>query len=89
VTRVLITFRLNDRPHSRKTDTWEAWGIVSSFHLGQVRWHAPWRKYCFFPDSGKVFDESCLKSVAAFLEWETRKKRDGKRVFPSEAMTCG
>lgn len=81
----MVSFQKNERRQGAKTDTWEVWGVTSSFHIGQVRWLPPWRKYCFFPDSSTIWDEECLRSVATFLEWETKKHRAGKRSFAQEA----
>ena len=77
-----ISFKLNDRQISHKTNTWEVWSLDEASHLGQVRWYSPWRKYCFFPASGTIWEEVCLRDVAVFLEWETKKHRAGRRAFP-------
>lgn len=82
----MVSYQLNERRQGAKTDTWEAWGLQTGSHIGQVRWYAPWRKYCFYPGADRLFDETCLKSIAVFLEWETRKHRTGKRAFPSEVV---
>jgi hypothetical protein len=36
--------------------------------LGRVAWYAPWRKYCFYPESSTVFDVACLNYIADFCE---------------------
>lgn len=85
VTRVWISFKLNDRRLKAKTDTWEVWSLDEAMHLGQIRWLSPWRKYCFFPASETIWEEDCLRFVAEFIESETEKHRKGKRSFPQEA----
>ena len=40
--------------------------------LGQVRWFARWRKYAFFPEGDKVFEETCLREIAYFCETATK-----------------
>jgi len=80
-----LSFKINERRHGAKTDTWEVWSLNEANHLGQVRWYTPWRKYSFFPASGTVWEQDCLRSIAVFLEWETKKHRDGRRAFPAEA----
>lgn len=34
--------------------------------LGEIRWYAPWRSFCFFTYADKVFDNGCLAKI---LEW--------------------
>jgi len=88
MTRVWISFKLNDRRLKAKTDIWEVWSLDEASHIGQVRWYSPWRKYCFFPSSQTVWEQDCLRHIAEFIESETTKHRKGKRAFPQEAM-CG
>ncbi|MBZ5700289.1 MAG: hypothetical protein LAN84_00420 [Acidobacteriia bacterium] len=90
MTRVWISFKLNDRRLKAKTDTWEVWSLdvvevlhertdeVS--HLGQIRWYSGWRKYCFFPAAQIVFEQDCLRHIADFIESETAKHRKGRRA---------
>ena len=36
--------------------------------LGYVKWHAPWRKYCYFADfPGIVYDTGCLADIQDFI----------------------
>lgn len=84
MTRVWITFKLNDRRMKAKTDTWEVWSLDEASHLGQIRWYSPWRKYCFFPAGECVFEQDCLRHIAEFIESETTKHRKGRRAFPKE-----
>jgi hypothetical protein len=76
-----VSFSRNDRSPERKTDVWEVWGLRDARHVGQVRWHPPSRKYCFFPASGIAVDPDCLRSIAGFIERETVAHQKGKRAF--------
>jgi hypothetical protein len=76
-----VSFSRNDRSSERKTDVWEAWGLRDGKHIGQVRWHPPLRKYCFFPASGIAMGPECLRGLALFIECETVAHRKGKRAF--------
>lgn len=82
MTNVWITFKLRaPRQDGRKTDVWDVWTIAEDAHLGQVRWHAPWRKYCFFVGGAGdecVFEQDCLRLIAEVIEYETRKHREEK-----------
>jgi hypothetical protein len=40
---------------------------TSGFILGCVKWHAPWRRYCFFIDYSSVFDAGCLAEIKGFI----------------------
>jgi len=45
--------------------------------LGFVKWHAPWRRYCFFVEDGTFFDADCLRDIQDFINnlmIERRKK---------------
>lgn len=46
--------------------------------LGAVRWYAPWRKYAFFPRPETLYEQDCLRDIAAFCEAETRAHRERK-----------
>jgi hypothetical protein len=43
--------------------------------LGEIRWYAPWRRYCFYPYVGTVFEEKCLRNIAEFCEQQTQEQR--------------
>ena len=55
------------------------WKIVSrdGHELGEVRWYAPWRCYVFYPYVGRLFEEDCLRDLAAFCEGQTKEHRRG------------
>ena len=58
------------------------YGVVATSNrskLGLLKWYSPWRKYCFFPEDGTVFDARCLKQIA---EWITElNKRHKERLL--------
>lgn len=79
-----ISFKINDRHAKRKTDSWEVWSLESATHLGTVRWWSPWRRYCFYPRAGTVWEQDCLRSIATFIENATAEQRKGRRAFPKD-----
>jgi hypothetical protein len=82
MSKIWVSFKLNDRKLKAKTDTWDVWSLDEASHLGQVRWYGPWRKYCFFPGAATtVFEQDCLRHIAEFIESETTKHRKGRRSF--------
>jgi len=48
----------------------------SDITLGVIRWHSPWRQYCFLPTGPTIFSRGCLKDIVDFINqlMEERKK---------------
>lgn len=72
VTRgTFVTFvRIGDSP-SGKTKQWRVDGSDGTC-VGYVRWYAPWRKYSFRTTNvNAVFEQVCLREIAAFVEAQT------------------
>jgi hypothetical protein len=46
--------------------------IVSKRHLmilGEIKWHGPWRQYCFFPSPAHtVWNKGCLDDVQVVIK---------------------
>jgi hypothetical protein len=69
-----LAFRNLGRMGERKTNTY----LVESLRperLGRIRWFAAWRRYCFEPFTTTVFDPSCLREIADFIEKETADRK--------------
>lgn len=67
---------VNDRPsESGKTRLWDVVGVGQGVPLGHIQWFGRWRKYVFEPKYGTVFDEDCLRDIAAFCESRTKDHR--------------
>lgn len=54
---------------SGKTQIWAVWS--GNIRLGEVRWFATWRKYAFVPDGDTVYEQTCLRELAEFIEART------------------
>ena len=39
--------------------------------IGTIEWYDRWRKYVFAPGWETVFEEDCLRDIAAFCEQQT------------------
>lgn len=53
----------------------------SGYHwIGGVRWYAPWRKYCFFPQANTVYEQVCLREIADFCESQTAAHKQARAV---------
>jgi len=43
--------------------------------LGWIRWFASWRQYAFYPGVETLYEESCLRNIAAFCERATAERK--------------
>ena len=50
-----------------KTKIWGVYSKHSDELLGQIKWYAPWRQYCYF-DFCSVMARSCLRDIADFID---------------------
>jgi hypothetical protein len=69
-----LTFNAHALGASRTTQTWSVLSAASC--LGEVRWFSSWRRYCFFPNPGTVFDAACLGEITFFCASETDKQKE-------------
>ena len=67
-----IYFQGRARSKSGKTRIWRVEDAAERV-LGEVRWYAPWRRYCLYPKPGTVWEKNCLRTVADFCDKETDK----------------
>jgi hypothetical protein len=40
--------------------------------IGTISWYGTWRKYCLWPEPDTVFEQVCLRDIAAFCEQQTK-----------------
>lgn len=71
-----VKFALHHKEANRKTDIWTVQSRVGEMTLGQVRYYPAWRRFCFFPGPGTLFDAGCLKEIEKFCEDQTSAWRD-------------
>jgi hypothetical protein len=55
-----------DLPTKGVTRAWFVFPIMGARPIGRVKWHAPWRRYCFFPEADTLYDAACLDEIAGF-----------------------
>ncbi len=70
-----IRFEEGVAPRGRITRVWRVVSASSGDRLGWVRWHAPWRRYCFSPVQGTIWSPDCLRDVATFCEKQTEARK--------------
>lgn len=56
----------------RKTRVWFVLTIDGTEKLGQIAWYSPWRRYCFQPQLGTIYEQDCMRRIADFCERETK-----------------
>jgi hypothetical protein len=65
------------RVKGRKTDVWDVANRQSDVKLGEVRWYAQWRQYCYFPSIRAVYSKGCLTDIADFIQRAMRERKGG------------
>lgn len=72
---------ISDRYPPRKTKIFVVVNKESKTVLGMITWHGPFRKYSFFPEPNRVFETTCMKDIAGFMdnlmeEWKFGKAKE-------------
>lgn len=65
-----------EKSAGKKTSVFDIIAKEGNTPLGEVRWYAPWRKYCFFPLHRTLYEHQCLRDLATFCEASTTEHRD-------------
>lgn len=60
--------------YGKLTNIWVV-STLKDLPLGNVKWYAPWRKYCFFPVAGTVYAPSYLADIASFIDDEMKARK--------------
>jgi hypothetical protein len=65
-----ITMKRIGESESGLTGLWHVKNSRDKTLLGTIRWHGPWRQYCFFPNpfGATVFSAGCLKDIVSFTK---------------------
>lgn len=88
-----ISFHPLPIPEGRKTVPWEVRARAGRELLGTIKWYPGWRAYAFFPLSATIWEQQCLREVAAFISVKTceqkhkpfaRIERTNTRTFTNE-----
>lgn len=67
---------LAEVPGKTKTSVWECRNNRSDDILGHVRWYAPWRQYCFYPNTETVFNKGCMNDICRFIDRLMRERKN-------------
>ena len=75
----------------------KVYAVHSKHHgdlLGIIKWYAPWRQYCFFPEPETVWSNSCLREIIDFVgklieDWLSKQKEEGsKSTMEKQRKSC-
>jgi hypothetical protein len=72
-------------PPNTKTRTWRVVTKDGATTLGQVSWIARWRCYGLYPAANTVFEQDCLRSIASFIEDQTRHHKQTRAAKKAKA----
>lgn len=67
-----------------KTLLYYIWTKDRKSLLGEIRWYAPWRKYCFTPNMPTVWESDCLTFITKFLVDINREHKIRKAIDKSK-----
>ena len=70
-----VTFEELGKSTSGKTSAFGVFTKDGGIELGWVKWFGRWRKYSFFPTSNTIFEETCLRDIAEFIQEKTREHK--------------
>lgn len=59
----------------RKTLIWNVVTKGAMLSLGSISWFARWRKYAFFPNTGTLYEQTCLRDIAQFIDEQMTARR--------------
>jgi len=70
-----IQITLRGSSKSGLTCVWSVDNIHHQERCGEIKWHGAFRKYCFYPTDGFLFDSACMRKIADFLDEKNAAKR--------------
>lgn len=84
-TGTYIRFTFCRTSESGKTQIWDIRNSENRSLLGYVEWAGSWRKYIFTPVTNDrlIFEETCLREIAEFIETKTQEHRTAKKKAAS------
>lgn len=63
---------------SGKTKRWKRWRLYAKDGdalLGIIQWRSGWRCYVFEPAFPTIYEQVCLREIAAFIEGKTKEQK--------------
>ena len=58
-----------------KTEVYIVTNKNNQGYLGEIKWHGPWRQYCFYPYKSTIYSVGCMEYINKFINklMEARK----------------
>jgi hypothetical protein len=63
------------------TRTWMVHNKRTGENCGSIRWHGAFRKYCFYPPEGFLYDASCLQAITDHLVHVNMERKEERRIL--------
>jgi len=63
-----ISFKLVKKKTKTNLNLYQIISNRSKEELGYILWYIPWRQYCFFPNTGTIWNKDCLNQIINFVE---------------------
>jgi hypothetical protein len=71
-----IEFRERNAGPGRKTKVWEVVAKDGGVSLGAIGWYSAWRTYALYPEHGTIFEPTCLRDIADFIQEQNRAHKE-------------
>ena len=69
-----VWFHNQSKYNKPKTEVWDVLTKGSNYLLGEIKYYARWRQYCFFPKDKPVFSVGCMQDIINFTKELTKNK---------------
>lgn len=81
--KAYIQFVPSADSRSGLTHAWDVLSKDGQIRLGYISWYSPWRRYVVSTFDGNIFDVSCLRTIANFIETEMEKRKHASTIHSS------
>lgn len=68
-------------PEDRKTKIWNV-ATKDGVLIGRIQWYAAWRKYGFYPRGGTLYEPTCLRDIASFIDEQMAARKAALAARP-------
>ena len=76
--KYITMIKTEDKP---KTSVFDVYTKSGDDVLGEIKWYAQWRQYCFFPEDDCVFSKGCMNDINDFIaKLMNLRKQDNRNV---------
>jgi len=61
-----------------KTRVYSVTSRSDNNRIGIIKWYAPWRRYCYFPEEDTIYSSGCLDDINDFIQGLMRERKSKK-----------